>query len=297
MSVVNGILLLDKPRGFSSNQALQKAKRLLRADKAGHTGSLDPLATGMLPLCLGEATKVAGYLLGSRKAYEAEVRLGVSTATADAEGQVTATGQVPELDEPALAAILRPLVGRIMQRPPAYSALKRDGVPLYRLARRGEEVVTEERPVEVFELGLLQRTPDTLRLRVVCGTGTYVRSLAVSIGEAAGCGAHLAALRRLWVDPFVDAPMVTMEALQDRCSESGEGLAACLLPIDAALGALPLVSLDPAESARVGHGNPVQREGLEWTGLCRMHDDAGRLVAMGERLWTGVVRVQRLIRA
>ena len=297
MSAINGILLLDKPRGFSSNQALQKVKRLLRADKAGHTGSLDPLATGMLPLCLGEATKVAGYLLGSRKAYEAVVRLGVATTTADAEGQTTATGEVPDLDEPAIASLLRPRVGRIMQRPPAYSALKRDGVPLYRLARRGEDVVTEERPVEVHEITLLDRTPDTLRLRVVCGTGTYIRSLAVSIGEAAGCGAHLAALRRLWVDPFVDAPMLTMEQLQERCAESPDGASGFILPIDAALVALPRVSLDAAESARVEHGNPVQREGLEWTGLCRMHDDSGRLAALGERLWTGVVRVQRLIRA
>ena len=294
MAAVNGILLLDKPRGFSSNQALQKARRMLRADKGGHTGSLDPLATGMLPLCFGEATKVAGHLLGSRKAYEAEIRLGVTTTTADAEGEVTGRADVPQLDDAAVADLLGPLVGRIMQRPPAYSALKRDGVPLYRLARRGVEVVTEARPVEVMELVLLARSPETLRIRVVCGTGTYIRSLAVSIGEGAGCGAHLSALRRLWVEPFEGASMVTLEQLQERCDSHVGGAVDCLLPIGAALATMPRVDLTAAESVRVRHGNPVERPDLEWTGTCSMHDEAGTLAALGDRLWTGVVRVRRV---
>jgi len=294
MAAVNGILLLDKPRGFSSNQALQKARRLLRADKGGHTGSLDPLATGMLPLCFGEATKVAGHLLGSRKAYEAEVRLGVTTTTADAEGEVTGRGDVPDLDDAAVAALLVPLLGRIMQRPPAYSALKRDGVPLYRLARRGVEVVTEERPVEVMELTLLGRSAETLQIRVVCGTGTYIRSLAVSIGEGAGCGAHLSALRRLWVEPFAGAAMLSLEQLQERCDSPAGAAAECLLPIGAALATMPRVDLTAAESVRVRHGNPVERHDLEWTGICSLHDDAGTLAALGDRLWTGVVRVRRV---
>lgn len=294
MAAVHGILLLDKPLGLSSNQALQKVKRLLRADKAGHTGSLDPLATGMLPICLGEATKVAGYLLGSRKAYEADVRLGVTTTTADAEGEITGGSEIPALADDAVAAILASFLGRIMQRPPAYSAIKRGGVPLYRLVRRGVEVVAPEREVDIASIELLSRTSEDWRIRVVCGSGTYIRSLAVDIGEATGCGAHLAGLRRLWVEPFAGATMLTLAEIPAIVAAGAETGPACLLPIDAGLGSLPRVDLDSAETTRVRHGNPVQRLAEAWEGLCRVYDDAGRLAALGERESGGAVRLKRV---
>src|SRR6185437_12143937 len=191
----SGILLLDKPSGISSNRALQQVKRLLGAAKAGHTGSLDPLATGLLPLCFGEATKIAGYLLGARKAYAAECRLGITTDTFDSDGAVLVERAVPTLDDGAIRAELAKLTGHITQVPPVYSALKQGGVPLYKRARRGEAVEAPPREVDVFHFDLLERTGDTLGLHVECGSGTYVKSLVRDLGEALGCGAHLTALR------------------------------------------------------------------------------------------------------
>ncbi len=194
---LHGIVLLDKPLGLSSNQALQAVRRLLRAAKGGHTGALDPLATGLLPLCFGEATKLAGSLLGARKAYLAECRLGVTTDTADSEGEVVQQRPVPELDADAIEAALARLRGHILQVPPMYSALKQGGERLYVKARRGETVEVPPRGVDVHRLDLLARDGDTLQLLVECGSGTYVRSLAADLGEDLGCGAHLTALRRI----------------------------------------------------------------------------------------------------
>jgi len=292
MMSVHGILLLDKPLGLSSNQALGRAKWLLGVKKAGHTGSLDPLATGMLPLCFGEATKVAGLLLGNRKRYEAHVRLGSTTTTADAEGEVTATNPVPPLDDATVAALLARFTGVIRQRPPAYSALKRDGVPLYKLARRGEEVVAPEREVRIDSIELLRRTADTLDLRVTCGTGTYIRSLATDLGAAIGCGAHLGGLRRTWVEPFEAQAMVTLEQLEAAVAAGGG--AALVMPIDAALQEMPRVDLDAAESVRLRHGHAQVRLDETWTGHCRMYDDAGQLAALGERTGDGLVRPTRV---
>ncbi|HET7842822.1 MAG TPA: tRNA pseudouridine(55) synthase TruB, partial [Xanthomonadales bacterium] len=283
---MHGILLLDKPFGLSSNQALSRAKRLLGVKKAGHTGSLDPLATGMLPLCFGEATKVAGLLLGNRKRYEAHVKLGSTTTTADAEGEVTATHPVPALGDAELAALLARFTGTIRQRPPAYSALKRDGVPLYKLARRGEDVVAPEREVHVESIELVARTHDTLDLRVTCGTGTYIRSIATDLGAAIGCGAHLGGLRRSWVEPFEAQPMVSLEALE---TAAAAGRAAdVVLPIDSALQDWPRADLDPVESARLRHGHAQPRPLEAWTGRCRLYDDLGRLAALGERSGDGL---------
>ncbi len=242
---LDGILLLDKPRGLSSNQALQRVRHLFRAEKGGHTGSLDPLATGLLPVCFGEATKIAGGLLGSRKAYDTVARLGVVTDTDDAEGQPLRERPVPALDIPTIDAALRSLTGRIRQRPPIYSALKRGGEPLYAKARRGEEVEVEEREVDVhaFELlsaaDLLDAGEPLLRLHVECGSGTYVRSLVRDLGEALGCGAHVAELRRLWVDPFREPRMWTLEALQALAQRGEASLEACLLPIESGMTAWP----------------------------------------------------------
>lgn len=290
---IHGILLLDKPLGLSSNQALQAARRLVGAAKGGHTGSLDPLATGLLPLCFGEATKIAGWLLGSRKAYEAQVRLGVTTTTADLEGDVVDTRPVPALDDATIEAALAPLRGHIVQVPPAYSAIKQDGVPLYVRARRGEAVDVPAREVDVYRLDVIARDGDTLRLHVECGSGTYVRSLAVDLGAHLGCGAHLTGLRRLWVEPFMAPAMVTLDQLREAASTGPDPLEACLLPVDAGLTHISRVDLDPEQTRVLAFGQPVPlgQEGIP--GRCGVWGVDGRLMALGEIGDDGVLRVLR----
>jgi len=255
---LHGILLLDKPLGLSSNKALQMALAILRAAKGGHTGALDPLATGLLPLCFGEATKIAGSLLGSRKAYVAECRLGVTTTTADLEGEVVEQRPVPALDDAAIEAALAPLRGRIIQIPPVYSALKQDGEPLYLKARRGESVQAPPREVEVDRLEPVARTGDTLTLHVECGSGTYIRSLAVDLGERLGCGAHLIALRRLWVDPFREPVMVTLDQLREAAEQGEDVLDRLVLPLAAGVSDLPALHFDPAASLAVSQGRQIE---------------------------------------
>jgi tRNA pseudouridine55 synthase len=320
MAAVHGILLLDKPLGLSSNQALGRAKRLLGADKAGHTGALDPLATGMLPCCFGEATKIAGLLLGARKAYVAEVALGVATETGDREGRVVAAGPLAPLDATRLEQALSCFRGRIRQRPPAYSALKRDGVPLYRLARRGEAVEAPEREVEIHALSvrrpldprlaagwrpgrpaeeLVGRPPaecdeawPTLGLEVTCGSGTYIRSLAADLGAALGCPAHLSALRRPWVEPFEGVPMVGLDALQAACAE---GRAASLLrPVAEGISGWRRVDVDAAAEKRLRQGQPVMAGPDVEAGSCRVHGPDGGLLALAEVLPGGSLRTRRV---
>ena len=251
---LDGILLLDKPSGMSSNQALQRVRHLFRAEKAGHTGSLDPLATGLLPVCFGEATKIAGLLLGSRKAYETVARLGATTDTDDADGVVLRTRPVPPVEAADLDAALAGFVGRLRQRAPIYSALKQGGEPLYAMARRGEAVEAPERDVEVDVFRVVERGGDWLRLHVECGSGTYVRSLVRDLGEKLGCGAHVAELRRLWVEPFRSPVMHTLDELQSRGVES---LDDCLLPLAAGLTGFPQRVLDAETARRFGHGQTV----------------------------------------
>ncbi|AKC87739.1 tRNA pseudouridine(55) synthase TruB [Pseudoxanthomonas suwonensis] len=256
---LDGILLLDKPAGMSSNAALQAARRLFRAEKGGHTGSLDPLATGLLPLCFGEATKLAGLLLGSDKAYEAGIVLGATTDTDDADGQVLRQRPMPALDRAVLEAALAPFTGVLQQRAPVYSALKQGGEPLYARARRGEAIEAPVREVVVQAIELLDFGPDRLRLRVTCGSGTYIRSLARDLGEVLGCGAHIASLRRLWVDPFRQPRMRTLEELAALAHTGGEAaLDACLLPLAAGLADFPRVELAPAEAVRFGQGQRLR---------------------------------------
>lgn len=252
---LDGILLLDKPQGMSSNAALQIARRLFRAEKGGHTGSLDPLATGLLPLCFGEATKIAGLLLGSAKAYEAGIRLGVVTDTDDADGQVLRERAVPMLDDAAIWAALAPFIGRIRQRAPVYSALKQGGEPLYAKARRGEAIEAPEREVEVQAIDLLGRDGADLRLRVTCGSGTYIRSIARDLGEALGCGAHITALRRLWVEPFMQPAMHRLDELE---AMDEAGRAACLLPLAAGLAGFRQVRLDAELESRFRQGQRLR---------------------------------------
>jgi len=290
---IHGILLLDKPLGLSSNQALQTARRLVGAAKGGHTGSLDPLATGLLPLCFGEATKIAGWLLGSRKAYEAEVRLGQTTTTADLEGDVVETRPVPALSDADIEAALAPLRGRIVQVPPAYSAIKQDGVPLYVRARRGEVVDVPSREVDVYRLDVIGREGDVLRLHVECGSGTYVRSLAVDLGAHLGCGAHLTGLRRLWVEPFMAPAMVTLDDLREAAESGPDPLEACLLPVDAGLAHIPRIDLDPERTRVLGFGQPVPLGAGTASGRCGVWGADGRLMALGDVDAEGVLRVLR----
>jgi len=291
---IHGILLLDKPQGLSSNQALQRVRRLYNARKAGHTGSLDPLATGLLPICFGEATKIAGYLLGSRKAYDAELRLGATTTTDDAEGEVVSTRPVPQLTDAGIETALGPLRGRITQTPPAYSAIKQGGVALYKRARRGEDVQVPTREVEVFGLDLLSHEADRIRLQVECGSGTYVRSIARDLGERLGCGAHLTSLRRTWVDPFRHPSMYSLEQLERELHEHGlAGLDTLLLPLESALDALPQLRVAPDQELALRQGKRFTQGGLAATGLCRALDGRNRLVALVEIDPAGEVRVLR----
>ena len=286
---VDGVLLLDKPQGMTSNAALQAARRLFSAAKAGHTGTLDPLATGLLPLCFGEATKFSADLLDADKTYEAEIRFGVTTDTGDAEGEVLER-RTPDFSPQDLEAALTRFRGRITQVPPMYSALKRDGQPLYKLARQGVTVEREAREVEIGELALLDRSGDGCRLRVTCSKGTYIRTLAEDVGRVLGCGAHLAALRRTAVGGVSIAQAVTLDALgawpEDERSRR-------LLPVDALLQGLPDVALDEAQSRRFAHGNPVAVAGGV-RGKCRVYAQ-GRLLGVGEVDPVGIVHPRRLV--
>jgi tRNA pseudouridine55 synthase len=291
---VTGILLLDKPPGLSSNQALQKVKRLFGARKAGHTGSLDPMATGLLPVCFGEATKIAGYLLGARKGYDAEIRLGVATTTDDAEGEPVSTRPVPEFGDAEIAAALDTLRGRITQVPPAYSAIKQGGVALYKRARRGEAVSVPPREVEVHRLELVSRDAERLRVRIDCGSGTYVRSLARDLGERLGCGAHVAALRRTWVDPFRDPVMWSLAPIETlRDADGSAALDRLLLPLESGLAGLPALPVSVDEAVRLGQGKRLDRPGMAVTALGWAVDPEGHAIALVEVRQGGEVRVVR----
>lgn len=284
------MLLLDKPAGISSNTALQEAKRLLGAAKAGHAGTLDPLASGLLPLLFGEATKFARFGLDSDKTYLAAVRLGVRTATGDAEGEVLERRAV-EVDDAQVAAALGRFRGEIAQVPPMYSALKRDGRPLYELARAGKTVEREARRVTIHELELQQRAGNLLRLRVRCSKGTYIRQLAEDLGEALGTCAHLEALRRTGAGDFMLSQAVDLDRFRDM-DEAGRQ--ACLLPADSLLAALPAVRLAAEETLRFRRGQAVQAD-LAPAAACRVLGDTGALLGVGEAGADGKLRPLRLL--
>jgi tRNA pseudouridine55 synthase len=248
---VHGVLLLDKPLGLSSNQALQKAKWLLRAEKAGHTGTLDPLATGVLPLCFGAATKFSQLQLEANKTYEAVLLLGQKTTTADAEGEVIATRPVPEITPDLLLTLTEQFTGPIAQIPPMYSALKKDGKALYEYARKGLEVEREARHITIFSLQMSvvhdPRAVSAIRIIVSCSKGTYIRTLGEDIGEAIGCGAHLGFLRRIETGGFVDSQCITLAALE---AMSETQRMDCLLVPQSLVAAFPTVTLDAENSVR-----------------------------------------------
>jgi tRNA pseudouridine55 synthase len=275
--MVHGILLLDKPLGLSSSAAVQRVRRAYGRIKAGHTGSLDPLATGMLPICLGEATKVAGYLLEGDKEYEFTARFGARRTTGDLEGDVVEECPVPADLAAAITAALPAFLGPISQIPPMYSALKRDGQPLYKLARQGLEVEREARPVVIHALQLLAVNGDEASLSVRCSKGTYVRTLAEDLARAMGSCAHLTALRRTTVAPFPGTGMVTLDAL-----EAGGTQGIPLLAPDAALAHLPAVELDHERTARLRMGQTVGCPGeAPAPGLVRVYAPDGQFLGIG----------------
>lgn len=280
---LDGILLLDKPLGLSSNQALQAARRLFQAEKAGHTGSLDPLATGLLPICFGEATKLCGLLLDADKAYSARVRLGSRTTTGDAEGEVIETSDAGALTLDDFRAVRARFLGPIRQVPPMYSALKRDGRPLYELARAGEEVERAPREVVIHELELASLRDGELELTVTCSKGTYVRTLVEDLALAVGHCAHLSALRRTRVDPFAGGPSWTLDQLQETVAAGFEALDRTLLPLSAAVVGWPQVQVSERLLHRLSRGQAIEcpQAGLREAAAIAIMDVGGILRVVG----------------
>ncbi|MGM0915259.1 MAG: tRNA pseudouridine(55) synthase TruB [Pseudomonadota bacterium] len=253
---VNGVLLLDKPAGMSSNHALQRARRLFQAQKAGHTGTLDPMATGLLPVCFGEATKFSAHLLASDKVYRTRVELGVVTDTGDAEGEVVERLAVPALTATDVEAVLARFHGEIEQVPPMYSALKHQGRKLYELAREGKSIERAARRVTVYDARLVAFEGSAFELEVTVSKGTYVRTLAEDIGRALGSGAHISALRRLATGPFGAEGMLTLEALAALPDQDARE--ATLLPVDILAAHLPRLEVDAAAARRLTHGQSAR---------------------------------------
>lgn len=292
---IDGIFLLDKPAGLTSNAALQEVKRIFKARKAGHTGSLDPLATGMLPICLGEATKVSSFLLDADKRYQMTCKLGEKTDTADAEGEVVETCSVPELDKATVEEVLTRFIGPIEQIPPMYSALKHNGERLYTLARQGKVVERKPRAITIHELTLLSLGVDTCELEIRCSKGTYVRTLAEDIAEALGTLAHVIALRRLGVGPFNDVDqMVTLDELKKMADSGLESLDDRLLPIESALTGWPGVQVSSNDAFYVRQGQAVQVPHAPTSGWVRIYEDGEQFLGMGQIQDDGKVAPKRL---
>jgi tRNA pseudouridine55 synthase len=288
---IRGVLLLDKPAGLSSSQAVQRVRWLFQARKAGHTGTLDPFATGLLPVCLGEASKTAAFMLDADKTYEARARLGIATDTADIEGSVTRNEPVPSLETARIESVLTQFLGTIEQVPPMYSALKQGGKPLYELAREGLEIERKARTVTIHALELIDWSSPDLVFRVACSKGTYVRTLAEDIAQALGSCAHLRALRRTASGIFSGA-MVSMETLESR-TQAGDA-ESLLLPPDAGLADWPVVELKDTAAARFSHGNPVASE-APGEGMVRVYGPGGRLLGLGERFPEKLLKPRRIM--
>lgn len=289
---LDGVLLLDKPSGITSNAALQKVRRLFRAEKAGHTGTLDPMATGLLPVCLGEATKFSHLLLEADKTYAATILLGVTTRTGDLEGKVTARFKV-QATRDEIEHVLKDFVGEVLQTPPMYSAIKRAGQPLYKLARAGGEVPRAPRRIVIRSLTLLGREGDELKLFVSCSKGTYIRVLAEDIGSRLGCGACLSALRREGVGSFrLSQGAVTLERLGQMVPAERNAL---LLPEDALVSSLPRLDLDAEGALRLRHGQSVERSEAHTAGLARIYGPSREFLGVGEVTAPGRIEPRRLV--
>jgi len=291
---ISGVILLDKPLGFSSNQALQKIKHLLQAAKAGHTGSLDPLASGLLPLCFGEATKFSHYLLDADKSYRALVQLGATTTTGDAEGEVIATHPV-DVTEAKIKKVLNDFVGDIKQTPPMYSALKHQGKALYEYARNGVDIERAARDVKIYQIDFHGfNAKNQLDITVACSKGTYIRSLAEDIGAVLGCGAHLAGLRRLTAGHFKLEDAITLEAFEVMTLEQRD---ACLLPPDATIATLPSVTIDPDSEFYLLRGQSVWKANFNILGAFRIYNEQGVFLGLGEQASDGKIAPKRLLKS
>lgn len=293
---INGILLLDKPTGITSNRALQNVKHLYFAAKAGHTGSLDPLATGMLPICFGEATKFSQYLLDSDKTYVVKAQLGERTTTSDSEGEIIATRDVPELSNKQIEGFLDAFRGEISQIPSMYSALKYKGQPLYKYAREGIEVPRESRKVMVYHMELIDYQDSVLTLKMRCSKGTYVRTIVDDLGENIGCGAHVIELRRLEVAGFDEHSMITLpevEALKE--AEKFEEMDDLLLPQDTAIAHWPTVRINADLAFYFRQGSPIMIPNLPAGTWLRVADKDDALIGVGELMDDGKVAPRRLI--
>ena len=297
---IDGILLLDKPLHLSSNEALQRVKRLYQANKAGHTGSLDPLATGLLPVCLGGATKFSTYLLDADKHYRVRIRLGVTTTTADAEGEILETRPVVGVDEARLRAVMARFLGPIEQLPPMYSAVKHQGERLYKLARQGIEVERQPRTVTIHRLALIDLALPELELDVHCSKGTYVRTLAEDIGAELGCGGHVIGLRRTGVGPYVEPErrFVTLEEIEDLIANEEDpypALDSLLLPLESALEHWPAVRLTADAAFYLCQGQAVLVPQAPTAGLVRLYDPSRHFLGVGCILDDGKVQPKRLL--
>ena len=293
---VNGILLLDKPTGLTSNAALQQVKKLFRARKAGHTGSLDPLASGLLPICLGEATKVSAFLLDADKQYQVTCKLGERTTTADAEGEVVETRSFDGVSEKQLREVMAHYLGDIEQIPPMFSAVKHQGQRLYKLARQGIEVEREPRPITIHEMNLLDFQLPLAEISLRCSKGTYVRTLVEDIGEELGCGAHVTGLRRLGVGPYNETGLVTLSTLEQLRAEGGEAaLDKLLLPMESGLAQWPGVRLSSDAAFYLRQGQPVLVPHAPTTGWVRLYMGEKQFLGVGEILDDGRVAPRRLL--
>jgi len=291
---VHGVLLLDKPAGFTSNDALQKAKRLLNACKAGHTGSLDPIATGLLPLCFGDATRLSQFLLDADKRYWTVFRLGVNTTTFDSEGTVTKTRAV-ECSLKDIEKVLPRFTGTLSQLPPMYSAIKVGGQPLYKLARAGQEIEREPREVQVYSMRLIALEGDRLTLDIHCSKGTYIRALAEDIGEVLGCGAHVVELRRTGVGGLFVEQAVTLESLEALAGPAER--TRCLLPLDAMLSGYPDIHLTSLAAHYLRQGQPVSLQHGRQPGWVRLYEGETRFLGLGQIMDDGRVAPRRLLGA
>lgn len=290
---IDGVFLLDKPQGMSSNDIMQKVKRVFQANKAGHTGALDPLATGMLPICLGEATKFSQFLLDADKRYVVTAKLGERTDTSDAEGQVVETRPV-NVETSQILTALEQFRGDILQVPTMFSALKHNGKPLYEYARAGITVEREARPITIFEINFIEYQAPSLTLEVHCSKGTYIRTLVDDLGEVLGCGAHVTVLRRTAVADYPTEKMMTWDALQ-ALAEQGD-LDQHLLPIDTAVSKLPALKLNAEQSKGIGFGQRVKfANEAKLRGQVRLFSDKNIFLGVALIDDNNVIRPQRLI--
>lgn len=288
---ISGVLLLDKPPGYSSNQALQRVKHLFTAAKAGHTGNLDPFATGLLPICLGEATKFSHTLLDADKVYRAVLRLGVTTTTGDTEGEIASQREV-RLTRAEVERAVKSFLGSITQVPPMHSALKHQGKPLYEYARAGVEIERKPREVQIHEISLQRFDGNEAEIRVACSKGTYIRVLGEDIGKALGCGAHLIVLERLSTAGFQLKDAYTLEQLSEMTDAQRDR---CLLPVDVLLGDLPEVALDEDSAFYFRQGQPVWKSGVTLDGALRVYGPARVFLGMAEILDDGRIAPRRLV--